>query len=91
MSWSKPVLLRLSLILRQRLDQIVEAKPQAPAMMIESYRKEESDDEESHQDCLITRAKQHQPDEARRQDDKFSNENVGEDCTDEEPFLPFEE
>ncbi len=60
-------------------------------MVIESYRKEQCDDEESYQNRLITGADNDQPDQAKNQDYEFGDHYVGQYCADKEPFLSFEE
>ena len=59
-------------------------------MVIESYWKQESYDEETRQNRLVVGSKKHQPDGARDQDYQFGHHHISEDRPNKESLLTFE-
>jgi hypothetical protein len=79
------------LILRQRLDEVIEAEPKAPAVVIEGHWKQQSHNEEDHQDLLVARTKYAEREEADDQDYKFRCHHIRQDRPYKKTFFTFEE
>lgn len=71
--WQRGGLFRL---LRKPFNQMIEAKPDAPAMMIESYGKHERRDEKNGEDELIIGAEKQERDKISEQNHDLSRDNV---------------
>ena len=70
---------------------MVEAEPDAPAMMIEGYGKQQSGDEEDCENKLIIDAEDNQGNQIKNQDHHLRRNYIDQDCPDEEAFLAHKE
>jgi hypothetical protein len=66
---------------------MIEAEPDAPAMVIEGYGKKERGDEKGWENQLVTEAYQYQTDDVNRQNEKFRRDHVNENRADEKTRL----
>jgi len=75
----------------QRLDDVVESQPQTPTVVIESDGENQRHREQQHEHILVFRADNQQTEKADQEDHNLGSDNVGENRTNEEPILTFEE
>lgn len=79
-----------AVVLRQRLDDEVEAEPQAPTVVIEKDREDQGHDEEQDQYVAIVGPDNQQEKEADHENHEFSRDYVCEYRAYEKPFFTFE-
>jgi hypothetical protein len=70
---------------------MIEAEPDAPAMMIESYWKNERRDEKRRQDALMIETEYDQKEDVDCQNHKLSRDDVDQNCPDKETRLAHKE
>lgn len=70
---------------------MVEAEPDAPAMMIESYGKQQGGDEEGCENELIIKAEYDKTKKVNNQNHHLRRNHINQDCPDEETFLTHKE
>ena len=73
------------------LDEVVEAEPKGPTVMVKGDRKDHGDDEQQYQYVLIIGANHQQTEEAEDQDHELGGDDVCQDRAHEEPVLAFVE
>ena len=84
-----PVLVRIR-VMRELLHQMIQAQPDAPTVMVESYWKQEPHDKEK--DEHRPAAGEHQEtDEVQHKDEEFGGDDVDGDGSDEEAFFTLKE
>jgi hypothetical protein len=74
-------------ILWQRFHNVIEAQPDGPAMVIESYWEQQGRDEEDRQNELIIKPEYDKADKVDNQDGHLRRHNINQDCADKETFL----
>ena len=70
---------------------MIEAEPDAPAMVIEGHWKQQRRDEEDCQDELVMRANEQQRDKIQSQNHDLGRDDVDQDRSDKEAFLTHKE
>src|SRR4051794_26228283 len=78
-------------VARQGLDEMIEAQPEAPAMMIKGHGKQQREREEDHENLLVKGAYPGQTDEVGGQNDQLRGDDVDGDRPDEETLLALKE
>jgi hypothetical protein len=82
---------RLFSIFRQRLNEMVEAQPDAPAMMIEGDGKRDAEDEEDVEHQLKAGADEEQADDVDGYNQDLCGDDVDDDGTDKKAVLALKE
>ena len=77
-------------VLRERFDNEVEAKPQAPTVMVEKHRKNQGHDEEQDQHIAVISPDNQQEEKADRQDHELGRDHIRQDRADKKPFFTLE-
>ena len=78
-------------VLGKLLDEMIEAEPDAPAVVIEGYGKEERGDEEAWENDLVAETEHDQKEDVDCQDDKLRRHDVDQDRPDKETRLAHKE
>lgn len=78
-------------VFRQRLDEVIESKPETPTVMIKRDRKYQRHDKQQNQHTVVLGAYYQQHEETENKDHQFGNDDVGQDRPDEETIFTFVE
>lgn len=85
------VLAAVLFVFRKLLDEVVEAQPKSPTVMVKGDREDDGDDEQQHQYVLVIGANHQQTEEAENEDYELGCNDVCQDRAHEKPVLAFVE
>ncbi len=78
-------------VFRQRLDDEIESKPQAPTVMVEKNRKNQGHDEEQDQHVAVVSPNNQQEKETDQQDHELRCDHIRQYRADKKPFFTLKE